>query len=228
MYERRHKEKLGVNLIAHYHPKSLISEQYRLIRTNIQFSSVQKKIKTIMVTSSEPADGKSTTATNLAIVLAQQGTQVLLVDTDLRKPTLHYAFNISNLNGLTNVLTKNSSLEDTIIKTHIPKLDILTSGPVPPNPSELLNSEPMQSLIRQIEKMYEYIVFDTPPVLAVSDPQILANKCDGIVMVVGSGKTRKERAKKAKELLEKAQSHILGVVMNGVNSKKGEYYSQYK
>jgi len=180
-----------------------------------------------MVTSPEPADGKSTTALNLSIVLAQQGKRVLLVDTDLRKPSIHYSFQASNIVGLTNILTKETDLEGAISNTFVPNLEILTSGDIPPNPSELLNSKAMEKLMQELENRYDYIVYDTPPVLAVTDAQIIANRCDGVVMVVASGKTHKERALKAKELLEKAKSRILGVVVNGVESKKTEYYSQY-
>ena len=188
---------------------------------------MDKEIKSIVVTSPEPSDGKSTTAANLAIVLAQQGKHVLLVDTDLRKPSVHYTFNVSNMEGLTSVLTKGITLYEGITKTKIPNLDILTSGPIPPNPSELLDSKAMETMIEELKNRFDYIVFDTPPVLAVTDPQIMASKCDGIVMVVASGKTKKDRAVKAKELLEKAKSHFLGVIVNGVESKKNEYYRHY-
>lgn len=223
----KYKDKKAVHLIAHNNLKSTFAEQYRLIRTNILFSSVDKEIKTIMVTSPEPSDGKSTTAANLAIVLAQQEKKVLLVDADLRKPSIHYMFNVSNKNGLTSVLTKRISQDKVIYKTHIPNLDILTSGPIPPNPSEILNSNAMETLMEELEDQFDYVIFDTPPVLAVTDPQILANKCDGVVIVVASGKTHKDRAVKAKELLEKADAQLLGVVVNGVDSKSGVYY-EYK
>lgn len=226
-YRERNRNKNTIPLIAHHHPREIISEQYRLIRTNILFSSVDEEITSIMVTSPEPADGKSTTALNLSIVLAQQGKRVLLVDTDLRKPSIHYSFQASNIVGLTNILTKETDLEGAISNTFVPNLEILTSGDIPPNPSELLNSKAMEKLMQELENRYDYIVYDTPPVLAVTDAQIIANRCDGVVMVVASGKTHKERALRAKELLEKAKSRILGVVVNGVESKKTEYYRQY-
>jgi capsular exopolysaccharide synthesis family protein len=224
---RKNKEKKTVHLIAHDYPKSPIAEQYRLIRNNLHFSSVDKEIKSIVVTSPEPSDGKSTTSANLAIVLSQQEKQVLLVDTDLRKPSVHYAFNVSNLDGLTSVLAKEIELNQAIIKTYIPNLDILTSGPIPPNPSELLGSRSMETVMEDLKEKYEYIIFDTPPILAVSDAQVMANKCDGVVMVVASGKTKKDQAIKAKEFLEIANSLLLGVVINGVKGKRGSYYGQY-
>lgn len=222
--KKKNIDKRAVHLISHINPKSNISEQYRLLRSNILFSSVDKVINSIVVTSPEPFDGKSTTAANLAIVLAQQGNQVLLVDADLRKPSIHYSFNISNIHGLTSVLTKKNSLQTAICKTHIPNLDLLTSGPIPPNPSELLNSKAMELIMEDMKSMFEYVVFDTPPVLAVTDPQILANKCDGVVIVMSYGKTLKDRALKAKGLLVKAQAKILGVVLNNMQVPKNEYH----
>ncbi|PKF89119.1 capsular biosynthesis protein [Bacillus sp. BA3] len=220
----RSKDEKQVNLIAQNNPKSPITEQYRLIRTNIQFSSVDKEIKTIVVTSSEPNDGKSTTAANLAIVLAQEEKNVLLVDADLRKPSVHYAFNLSNIHGLTSVLTKKMGLRKTILNSNVSNLDILTSGPIPPNPSELLNSKAIETAIDELKEIYDYIIFDTPPVLVVPDSQIVANKCDGVIMVVASGKTNKQSAVKAKELLLKANTSLLGVVLNGVETDNSNYY----
>lgn len=220
----RSKDEKQVNLIAQTNPKSPITEQYRLIRTNIQFSSVDKEIKTIMVTSAEPNDGKSTTAANLAIVLAQEEKKVLLVDADLRKPSIHYAFNLSNIHGLTSVLTKKIELRKTILNSNVSNLDILTSGPMPPNPSELLNSKAIEKAINELKDIYDYIIFDTPPVLVVTDSQIVANKCDGVIMVVASGKTNKQSAVKAKELLVKAKTSLLGVVLNGVETDNNNYY----
>lgn len=220
--------KRAVHLVAHSNPRIPISEQFRQIRTNILFSSADKEIKSIVVTSPEPSDGKSTIAANLAIVLAQQGKPVLLVDTDLRKPSVHYTFNTSNLEGLTSVLTKKISLENAISKTHVPYLKILTSGPVPPNPSELLNSKALEKVLEQLENRFEFIVFDTPPILAVTDSQIVAKKCDGIVLVISSGKTHRDQATKAKELLEKTKTQMLGVVVNGVDTPESVYYYEYK
>ncbi|MBL4954454.1 CpsD/CapB family tyrosine-protein kinase [Neobacillus sp. YIM B02564] len=221
------KDKRRVHLIAHYNPTASVTEQYRLIRNNLQFSSVDKEIKSVAITSPEASDGKSTTAVNLAIVLAQLGKQVLVIDTDLRKPTFHYSFSISNLDGLTSVLTKKIDLKQAISHTIIPNLDVLTSGPTPPNPSELLDSKAMENIMMELKNTYDYIVYDTPPLLVVTDAQIMANKCDGVVMVVSSGKTKKDGALKAKQLLEKANSNILGVVVNGVESKRKNSYGHY-
>ncbi|AZU63764.1 CpsD/CapB family tyrosine-protein kinase [Neobacillus mesonae] len=223
----KNKVNRNVHLIAYNNPQSPITEQYRLIRNNLNFSSVDKEIKSIVVTSPEPSDGKSTTAANLAIVLAQQGNKVLLVDADLRKPSVHYSFNIGNIEGLTSILTKKMNVERAVIKTNITNLEVLTSGPIPPNPSELLSSSSLDFVLKELREMYEYIVLDTPPLLAVTDAQNLANKCDGVVLVVSSKKTKRDRALKAKDLLEKANSFLLGVVLNGVAARKTNYYGHY-
>jgi len=223
----KNKNKGLAHIIAHNNPKSPITEQYRLIRNNINFSSVDKKIRSIVVTSPEPSEGKTTTAANLSIVLSQQGKKVILVEGDLRKPSVHHMFNASNLDGITTVLTKEINLDMAIIETQVPNLDILTSGPIPPNPSELLDSIAMEKVMDELNDRYEYVVFDTPPTLSVIDSQVLANKCDGVVLVVASGKTQRDQLVKAKDLLDKAKSHLLGVVVNGVKVKKSGYYGDY-
>lgn len=215
------------SLIAHFKPKSPIAEQYRTIRTNIQFSSPDKQIRTIVVTSTGAGEGKSTTAANLAAVFAQQGKRVLLVDADLRKPTAHYTFGKTNHQGLTNVLMKQSTRSEVTIETGVPNLDLIASGPIPPNPAELLASIGMDDLVSDAVGEYDTIIFDTPPVLAVTDAQILANKCDGVVLVVSSGKTEKDAALKAKELLVSAKAKLLGVVLNRKEMKQNEYYYYY-
>jgi capsular exopolysaccharide synthesis family protein len=214
-------------LIASLDPKSPISEQYKTIRTNIQYSSVDKELKTIMVTSSGPAEGKSTTVANLAVVFAQLGKKVLLVDADLRKPTVHRSFGVNNLFGFTTVLTKQATLASSVLDTEEKDLYILTSGPVPPNPAELLSSKSMEQFIEEATEQFDYVLFDTPPLLAVADPQILANKVDGSIFVVYSGKTEIDQAKKAKELLENAKSKLIGVVLNHKEVKNNEYYYYY-
>jgi capsular exopolysaccharide synthesis family protein len=215
------------SLITHNNPKSPISEQYRTIRTNIQFASVDKEFKTLMVTSSGPGEGKSTTAANLAVVLAQQGKRILLIDGDLRKPTVHYTFKVSNIYGVTNVLTRQMPLKDTVVKTKIPDLDVLPSGPVPPNPSELIDSKSMNNLIEEAKVMYDYVLFDTPPVLAVTDGQLLSNKVDGVILVISSGKTEIEAAVKARDLLVHAKAKLIGTVLNAKDTGKDNYYYYY-
>ncbi|MEJ9304690.1 CpsD/CapB family tyrosine-protein kinase [Priestia megaterium] len=214
-------------LLAHNSPKDPVAEQYRTIRTNIQFSDADQDIKSIVLTSTGPGEGKSTTASNLATVYAQQGLRVLLIDADLRKPTAHYTFRLENHVGLTNVLTKQSTLGQAVQETEVPELFLLTSGPIPPNPAELLASNNMTELLKEMKEEFDMIVFDTPPVLAVADAQILANQVDGSILVVSSGKTDKEAAVKAKELLLKANAKVLGAVLNNRKMEEGSDYYYY-
>lgn len=215
------------SLITKTNPKSPISEQYRTIRTNIQFSVADRPLRSIMVTSSAPAEGKSTTVANLAVVFAQQGKKVLLIDADLRKPTVHYTFRKDNHIGLTNVLTKQATLQTAMKETDVENLFVLTSGPIPPNPAELLGSAAMEELLAEAYDQFNVVLFDTPPVLAVTDAQILANQCDGTILVVYSGKTDIEAAQKAKELLLAAKGKLLGVVLNQKKQKESNYYYYY-
>ncbi|WP_349410865.1 CpsD/CapB family tyrosine-protein kinase [Pseudalkalibacillus sp. SCS-8] len=229
--KRKHKKAVREfkerSLITHYNSKSPISEQYRTIRSNIHFSSIDTEYRTLMVTSSGPGEGKSTTTANLAVVMAQQGKRVLLIDADLRKPTAHYTFRVSNAKGLTNVLTRQVNLLDAVSLTEVDRLHILPSGPVPPNPAELLGSRMMQELTKEALDEFDMVIFDTPPVLAVTDAQILANTCDGVVLVVGSGVTEKDAAQKSKELLVAAKAKLLGVVLNRKKMDDKNYYYYY-
>lgn len=214
-------------IIAKYDPKSPISEQYRTIRTNILFSNVDEEIRTIMVTSSGPGEGKSTTTANLAVVFAQQGKTVLLVDADLRKPTVHYTFNTLNTLGLTSVLTNQVPIMEAVQTIDEKNLFIMPSGPIPPNPSELLSSRAMQYFIEQALEQFDVILFDTPPVLAVTDAQILSNICQGSIVVVSSGMTEKDALIKTKELLSASNGKILGVVLNNKKIDKNSNYYYY-
>jgi len=214
-------------LLAHLSPKDPVAEQYRTIRTNIQFSNADREIKTLVLTSSGSAEGKSTTSSNLAAVYAQQGLKVLLIDADLRKPTAHYTFRLENHAGLTNVLTRQSTLGQAVQETEVRDLYVLTSGPIPPNPSELLASNQMETLLKEMKQQFDIIIFDTPPILAVSDAQILANQVDASILVVSSGKTDRAAALKAKELLINAKSKLLGAVLNNRKIYGGNYYYYY-
>lgn len=215
------------SLIAARQPKSPISEQYRTIRTNIQFSAVDKDIRSIIVSSAGPGEGKSTTAANLAVVFAQQGKKVLLVDADLRKPTVHYTFRVENIYGLTRVLMKQVSLDEAVQPSEVEHLDVLSSGPIPPNPAELLSSKHMTDFLTEAYSMYDVIIFDTPPVLAVADAQILTNHVDASILVVSSGKTEQEAALKARDVLNAGKGKLLGVVLNGKKKKDSQYYYYY-
>lgn len=225
---RNKEKKLGQQnqrkLVTYFEPKSPISEQFRTVRTNIQFSSVDEEIQTIMITSSGPSEGKSTTAANMAVVFAQQGKRTLFIDADLRKPSSHYTFSFTNNAGLTSVLTKQSSLMEAVKIVEPLGLHVLTSGPIPPNPAELLSSRMMKELLDLAKMEYDVIIIDTPPVVAVTDAQIISNLCQGVVLVVSSGRTETDAAVKAKELLENTGTKILGVVLNNKEMKSNTYY----
>ncbi len=225
--KKRGTFELERQLITIDSPRSPITEQYRTLRTNIEFSSIDQEYKTILVTSSSPAEGKSTTVANLAVTFAQQGKSVLLVDTDLRKPTVHYTFNLNNVRGLTNVLTKQATITEAVQSTEIDFLSILTCGPIPPNPAELLGSTSMEQFIELVKSHFDVVLFDTPPVLAVADAQILANRVDGSILVISSGSTEQEAALKAKGLLASAKGKLLGAVLNKKRAKDSQYYYYY-
>ena len=215
------------HLITNLNPKSPISEQYRTIRTNIQFSSVDEELRSILFTSSGPGEGKSMTTANIAVTYAQQGKKVLLIDADLRKPTVHYTFRLDNLKGLSNVLVGDVLLEEAIHTTSIDHLDVISSGPIPPNPSELLGSRKMRAILERAKQQYDLVIFDTPPVLAVTDAQIMADFVDGAMLVVRSKVTELDAATKAVEALKPAKARLLGTVLNDREKKGSNYYYYY-
>lgn len=215
------------NLITHSEPKSPISEQFRTVRTNIQFSAIDTEISTILVTSSSPGEGKSTTISNLAVTFANQDKKVLLIDADLRKPTIHYTFQLENYDGLTSALTKGLPVGKVAQETKVKNLSVITSGPIPPNPSELLSSNAMKRFIEECKVHFDVVLFDMPPVLAVTDAQIIAKECDGVVLVIRSGHAEKDNVKKSKELLDRVGSKILGAVLNAVPQDKNSSYYYY-
>ncbi|MGE7876624.1 CpsD/CapB family tyrosine-protein kinase [Peribacillus muralis] len=207
--------------------KSPVVEQYRTIRTNLQFSAVEKDIRSMIFTSANPGEGKSTTSINVAAVFAQQGKRILIIDADLRKPSVHTNLNMENFLGLTNIITKQNQLQEAIQSSIYPNLDVLTSGPIPPNPSELLGSNGMENVLEEAKMNYDLVILDTPPVNAVTDAQILANMTDGVVLVVSSGSTEIQQAKKAKELLHNANAKLLGAILNKKKQKYSDEYYYY-
>ncbi len=216
------------NMISVNNPKSRAAEAFRTLRTNIQFSSLDGEMKTILITSSAPGEGKSTVLVNLAITIAQSGKKVLLLDCDLRKPTIHKKVAVSNSRGLTNILTQNTKIEECILSTEINNLYVLTSGPTPPNPSELLGSKKMKAIIQEFEKIFDFILIDSPPVLAVTDSQIISSLCDGVLLLAAYGVSEKAALVKAKSLIDKVGSKIVGVIMNKVpDHSEDNYYGKY-
>jgi len=216
-------------LIAAAHPRSPISEAYRALRTNIQFSTVDKPLRTLLVTSTNPVEGKSTTVANLGVVMAQAGLSVIVVDSDLRRPALHEVFGVSRNLGLTNaLLDKNPNPDGYLQETGIENLRVLACGPLPPNPSELLGSQRMRELIEQLKEEADVLLFDSPPVLAVTDASILASQVDGVLLVVDAGTTRREVAQRGKEQLDKVGANILGATLNKLSARgAGGYYYYY-
>lgn len=216
------------SLVTLTRPSSVIAEQFRTIRTNIQFSMVDKNLKTLVVTSAGPGAGKSTISANLAVTFALQGKKVLIVDADMRKPTVHKTFRLPNKDGLTTLLTeKDIEIESIAHKLDAEGLFVITSGIIPPNPSELLASNRMNQLILEFEEIFDLIIFDMPPVIAVTDAQIMASKADGTIFVVNKDGANKEMVAKSKVLLEKVKSNIIGVIFNRVEIKGDNYYYYY-
>lgn len=201
------------NLIVYSNPDSIISEQFRTLRTNVQFLTGGKK-SILLLTSPSSGEGKSTAAANLAVSMAQQKEKVLLIDANLRDPDVHFIFKISNNKGLADVLAGRVDLEDTVYHTEIGNLAILTSGQLDLNPAELLGSESMQTLFQKALLEYDLIIIDSPPVLEVTDTKLLANKSDGVILVISEGRTGFEKATEAKKALEFARAKIFGVILN--------------
>lgn len=208
-------------------PKSPVAEAYRTIRTNLQFLNLDQDKKSILVTSAAPGEGKSTTTANLGVSMAMGGVKTLLVDADLRKPTLHKLFNLPNTAGLSSVLADQAPLAKGIHPTQIPSLHVLTAGPIPPNPAEMLASRRMGELYGQLRESYELLFFDSPPVISVSDATVLASLVDSVVLVVRSGAFPSDVVRQAKAQLESVKASFLGIILNSVDLKKDGYYYRY-
>ncbi len=207
-------------------PKSLVSEAFRTLRTNIQFTNIDKNIKTLVVTSSGPGEGKTTIACNLATSIAQTEKRVLLIDCDMRKPRVHKVFGITNLEGLTNILMGEKKISEVEFRgdQNIKSLTVLTSGPIPPNPAELLGSRRMRDFLEDMRDQFDMIILDSPPINLVTDSAVLSTITDGTIMVVEVGKTDVEAAINAKELLEKVNANLIGVVLNKIPTRGRSYY----
>lgn len=204
-----------INLITYTDPKNPISEAYRTIRTNLQFAGVDKPMKSLIVTSAVQNAGKSTVISSLSVVMAQAGQKIILMDCDFRNPTLHKIMNMQN-KGITNYLAGDFDYHQVIQKTDVENLEVLVSGPVAPNPSELLGSQKMADLLKALRNEYDYVLIDTPPVLPVTDAAAMSAKVDGVILVVPSGEATVNSLKLAKNRLKIAGANIVGCVLNKV------------
>lgn len=219
-----------MQLYTYNNPKSHIAEAYRILRTNIEFSNIDKNIKTILVTSAQQNEGKSTAISNLASTFASlENKKVLIIDCDLRNPSVHKMFNVSNISGLTDVLTGQKDIEKCIEKTKVKNLDILKAGKIPPNPSEILQSKKMRNFMEVIKEYYDYIFIDSPPVGIVTDASILAQYADGTILLVAANEADIEAVKVAKERLEGVNANILGAILNKFEANENSYgyYNYY-
>jgi non-specific protein-tyrosine kinase len=211
-------------LIALRDPRAPASEAYRTLRTNLQFSSLDKPLHTLLATSTAPDEGKSTTLANLAVIIAQSEQRVILVDCDLRRPTLHTLFNLSNEVGLTSMILAQEDAPPPLQDTGVPGLSLLASGPLPPRPADILGSRRMEAVIARLRAEADIVLFDTPPVVAVTDATVLATKVDGVLLVFQAGKTRRDQARQARQILEKVKANIVGVVLNNAQVEQGYGY----
>lgn len=215
-------------IISHKNPKSIIAESVKILRTNLQFSNVDGNLKTVMVTSSVPGEGKSFTSSNLAVAFAQLGMKVLVVDCDMRRGTQHKQFTVSNTNGLSDLLIDSTAeLVKYVKPTSIENLFVVTAGTVPPNPSELLSSKSFERFVEIVREVYDMVIFDLPPVTVVPDAAIVATKVDKTVIVSRIKVTPMEELEKTKKMLENVGANIAGVVVNGVKTSGKKYYGKY-
>lgn len=211
-------------LISLRNPRSPAAEAYRTLRTNIQFSSLDKPLQTLLATSTAPDEGKSTTIANLAVTMAQAEQRVILVDCDLRRPTLHTLFELPNEAGLTSLILAQEDAEMPLQETGVAGLRLLASGPLPPRPADILGSRRMEAVIARLRAEAEIVLFDTPPVVAVTDAAVLATKVDGVLLIFQAGYTSRERARQARQILEKVKANIVGVVLNNAQVEPGYGY----
>ncbi|MEK4129149.1 CpsD/CapB family tyrosine-protein kinase [Solibacillus sp. FSL W8-0474] len=233
MFKLRRKRKkssaqIARKLVTISETNSYIIEQFRTLRTNISYSMPEQPLKTILITSSTPGEGKSTNAANLGIVFAQEGKRVLIIDGDMRKPTLHQTFKKFNKVGLSNLLLKKAAVYEAVQDTFVVGLNVITSGPTQKKSSELLASRLMDILLLEVKKDYDIILIDSPPLLSVADAQIMASKCDGTILILNTGVVDKRAVKKAKALLAASHTKILGVVLNNYKTPSHHnYYEEY-
>ena len=207
-------------------PGSSAAEAYRTLRTNIEFSSVDEKVQTLVVTSSTPTDDKSLTVANLAVAMADGDRSVILVDADLRRPNQHLLFGLPNESGFTNLFRDDDALQKPPLQTiSNTSLQVLTSGPLPPIPSQLLASQKMDKILQHLTSLADIIIFDTPPVITVNDASLLASKVDGVLLIVRAGGTKRDHVKAAKDRLEKVNARLIGAVLTNAHIDTSLQYS---
>ncbi|MGZ4033105.1 MAG: CpsD/CapB family tyrosine-protein kinase [Tumebacillaceae bacterium] len=213
------------HLVCLHDPRSPVAEAFRTLRTNIQFAGVNRELQMLLITSAEPKVGKTTTLSNLGIVMAQADQRVLVIDADMRRPMLHSRLALSNRYGLSNLLIRQVEMEDVVQEMpEVKGMHVITSGPIPPNPADLLGSERMRELLEQARASYDMILIDSPPLLPVTDAQVLARQVDGALLVVSSGQTQREEVKRAKGLLDHVDGHLIGAVLNNTKTSMSGYY----
>lgn len=212
--------------IVQKNPKSIAAEAYRSLKTNIQYSSFDKEYKTIVITSSNPGEGKSTTSGNLALTLAEGESRVLLVDCDMRKPSMHKNFRVTNTYGIADILLQRKKVMD-VAHMYNKNLSIITAGKVPPNPAEMLGSKAMSAFLEEMKEHFDYIILDTPPILPVTDSKLLAIKADATVVVVRSEISKSKHVSQAFKELEKVNANIIGTILNDVEMYSEKLYYDY-
>jgi exopolysaccharide transport family protein len=221
--------KEAVELITQVRPQSQMAESYRALRTSLLLSNLGAPPKVIMVTSALPQEGKTTTSINCAVVLAQKGVRVLLIDADLRRPSIHKTLGMGPRSGLSNVLTGSATLEQAITRSPIlPNLNVLPAGTPPPNPAELLASSNMREVLELLRGQYDHIVVDTPPTLSVTDAVVLSPRADAIVLVIRSGQTTKQALRRSRDILMQVNAKVSGVLLNAVDLSSPDYYYYYE
>ena len=229
--ETKGKSEEDHELFVYRNPRSTVAEACRAIRTNLLFMTPDRPLRTMLVTSSGPREGKSTTVINAGITMAQSGSSVLLVDTDMRRPRLHRAFGVSNELGVSSVIVGDATLSQVIKSTEVPNLFVVPCGPIPPNPAELFHAKTFKDFVDAAAAAYDRVIFDSPPVNAVADPLVLSTHVDGVLVVFRASETPRALAQRALRTLKAVKAHVLGAVLNDVDSghsKYGYYYEAYR
>lgn len=229
MIRKKRSKSEPLPLIAEIDPKSQASEAYRSLRTNIDFAGLDRPCRSIVITSATAGEGKTTTAANFAVIAAQVGTSVCLIDADLRRPNLHRMFGLANTEGLTTALVQGRPFADLAQATRVPSLSVLPSGPLPPNPAEIAGSKRMRAFLEAATEKFDLLVLDTPPILAASDAVALSAQCDGVILVIRVASVPHDVVRHAVEQLQGVNARTLGVLLNRLDARRdGQYYDYYR